>query len=481
MKKIATYLCALCMPMCMQQNINSMYKGTTRKKNTMLIRVPKQKDLNKFLQISRIINKNPLIRKRKRYNSPTKKRYDSPITKLRKTKNQKKLIKKKNNKISKPNKMHILSVKANKPLKIRTKSRSFSSLFDDLKTIPIKTSKGKKGRKRRSKSTRKTPKKIKITRSPFNTVDGKYDKKLNIIAKKIQAKLRIKKINKGVQTPSMFMKKKSSNDLATKKTKTIVLDDIDIDFTIYKREKDGKKVLGVNGTVLFYDIRKFTFFCNKCSKNETPAFFMSDLSDIVEKIVKKWGGKVVSIAGDGYVVIFPKKKNEKTFEKSVITGIICGMAIICETLKFMKEKRIKYSKYCPEKSDLGLEIGQTCFYKLSKTKKLIPMSGVSKTINNAERYQEHSKNCLVRKITISEKIWNIININKNGKKKHKILIKLFTKQILNAKGIKGRPFVRSCKLGDLQKFYNSGELKKYEKRKRKRKFKYNLSDLVSIF
>jgi len=121
--------------------------------------------------------------------------------------------------------------------------------------------------------------------------------------------------------------------------------------------------------------------------------------------------------------------------------------------KLLKSKK---QEYFPKKFDLGLETGMTYFYKLNESRQVVPVAVVSKTINNAQRYEAHSKQSKQRKITISEKTYNLL-------KAYKPIRKLFIlKSLLEAKGIEGRPFVYSCALKDIENFYSSKDWENYK-------------------
>lgn len=240
-------------------------------------------------------------------------------------------------------------------------------------------------------------------------------------------------------------------------------------------ENKNKRILGVNGTILFCDIRNFTFFCNQCPKDDMPAIFMSEYSDSAEKIFNYWNAHLTSTAGDSFVVIFPKKRSETNNKESFINAFLCSIEFVIKMSKLMKTKK---QEYFPKKFDLGLETGMTYFYKLNKSKNIVPIAVVSKTINNAQRYEAHSKQSQKRKITISEKTYNLLN-------SHKKIQKLFTlKSLLEAKGIDGRPFVYSCSLKNIKDFYESNDWEKYKKqifeRNSENTTENNLNTILSI-
>jgi class 3 adenylate cyclase len=270
----------------------------------------------------------------------------------------------------------------------------------------------------------------------------------------------------------------NKNGITRKKSFRDLLKKIDIEYKVHKtvdNQKANKKILGVNGTIFFCDIRNFTFFCNQCPKDEMPAMFMSEYSDAAEKIFNHWNAHLTSTAGDSFVVIFPKKRSEINNKESFINAFLCSIEFVIKMSKLIKTKK---QEYFPKKFDLGLETGMTYFYKLNKSKNIVPIAVVSKTINNAQRYEAHSKQSQKRKITISEKTYNLLN-------SHKKIQKLFTlKSLLEAKGIEGRPFVYSCSLKDIKDFYESNDWEKYKKqifeRNAESTTENNLNTILSI-
>jgi class 3 adenylate cyclase len=225
-----------------------------------------------------------------------------------------------------------------------------------------------------------------------------------------------------------------------------------LDFRIIEikcENNKNRKILEINSSILYCDIRNFTFFCNNCPKEELPSIFMSEFSNIAEKIFKKWNATLTSTAGDSFVVIFPKKISEYGLEESFINALLCSIEFIDEMSNFLESKE---QEYYPKNFHLGIETGLSFFYKLND---IIPIAVVSKTVNNAQRYEDHSKRSKRRKITISETTFNLIA-------RHKAIKELFSlKSLLEAKGINGRPFVYSSSVESLRKFYKSDDWKYY--------------------
>lgn len=320
------------------------------------------------------------------------------------------------------------------------------------------------------------------TNNAPNTPDSQNN--YNQLIEKQESQELIKKepqSNEKIQTNNRLIildQKEIKPSISRKKSFRDLLKKINIEYKTINtvdNENKNKRILGVNGTILFCDIRNFTFFCNQCPKDDMPAIFMSEYSDSAEKIFNYWNAHLTSTAGDSFVVIFPKKRSETNNKESFINAFLCSIEFVIKMSKLMKTKK---QEYFPKKFDLGLETGMTYFYKLNKSKNIVPIAVVSKTINNAQRYEAHSKQSQKRKITISEKTYNLLN-------SHRKIQKLFTlKSLLEAKGIEGRPFVYSCSLKDIKDFYESNDWEKYKKqifeRNSENTTENNLNTILSI-
>lgn len=249
----------------------------------------------------------------------------------------------------------------------------------------------------------------------------------------------------------------SEKQITRKKSFRELLKKITIEYKTHKTKDNNnktKKILGVSGTIFFCDIRNFTFFSNKCQNAETPAIFMSEFSSAAEEIFKCWNANLTSTAGDSFVVIFPKKKTELNTNESFKNAILCSIEFVCKMSEFIKTKK---QEHFPKRFDLGLESGWTFFFKPGKSNNIVPIAVVSKTINNAQRFEAHSKQSKSRKITISEKAYNMLDT-------YKPIKQLFTqKTLLHAKGIEGRPFVYSCSEKSIEDFYKSPDWEIYKK------------------
>jgi class 3 adenylate cyclase len=396
------------------------------------------------------------------------------------------------NQIKTNNKMKVLGEKEDKECQEKTHcsylTTSKMNLFEKSKS-PKNSS---------IKKTYKIPRLL-ITKLANNNEEFTYDfydnsaqntpgsqKNYNQLIEKQESQELIKKepqSNEKIQTNNrlIILDQKEINEkpsISRKKSFRDLLKKIDIEYKTINtvdNENKNKRILGVNGTILFCDIRNFTFFCNQCPKDEMPAMFMSEYSDSAEKIFNHWNAHLTSTAGDSFVVIFPKKRSEINNKESFINAFLCSIEFVIKMSKLIKTKK---QEYFPKKFDLGLETGMTYFYKLNKSKNIVPIAVVSKTINNAQRYEAHSKQSQKRKITISEKTYNLLN-------SHKKIQKLFTlKSLLEAKGIEGRPFVYSCSLKDIKDFYESNDWEKYKKqifeRNAESTTENNLNTILSI-
>lgn len=274
------------------------------------------------------------------------------------------------------------------------------------------------------------------------------------------------------QQPKTLIKTKSSNKIR----------DNDIDYSIKdikkvdkknKMTKIIKKILGISGAIAFLDIRNFTFFSNK-SPDEVPAIFMSEISDCTNKVVSDWGGEIISVPGDAYVAIFPKKKTENTLKESAINATLCSIELTCKMTDTMNKNKIMFRKInkdipYPEKFDLGIETGNTYFYKI-KDAKLAPIAGVSKTINNAQRLEDHGKKSKDRKITISKKTYELLKSFKEIKNL------FYLESLMDEKGV-DKQFVRSCPLNKIKEFYESERWEDFKDRFN-RTFKGDINSLT---
>lgn len=354
---------------------------------------------------------------------------------------------------------------------------SFDSLFSLDKEEPLQKEKPEKkdSPKRLTNIPQEEKKLNKITEepksrpsSPQETLSPKKHDLIKMGAKIFASKkqLEISEFIEKQKLSGLTPEQPKSNRTKTKKER---LKEINIDFKI------AKEILSVEGLVFFCDTRNFTCFSNECENPSDPARFMSEITKLAEMLAYKWGSYVIGIAGDAHLVFFPKFKSEENYNKALKNCFLCAIEFVIKSIELMK----KYSeKHYPKQCDLGIEAGTVCLYSL-KNNAIIKFAATSKTINNAQRYEDDAKKgegLNKRKITLTEQ--NFIQL--------KDLKELFgPKHLLNAKGIKGHPFVYSCPLEEIRAFYNSADWENHEseisRRNNEKKPRENFEKLLKLF
>jgi len=271
-------------------------------------------------------------------------------------------------------------------------------------------------------------------------------------------------LEKALSTNSMFAyikKRKKIRDLQKIS---------DIDFKTYENTKK-KIIYGIRGTIILYDLRGFTYFCNQNKDITIPAKFMGNLFKEVDEIVYKWDGEIISRTGDGFVALFPKLKSEFSYKKSLNRAYQSSIELGCITDAFLKNQNIKNS---PKKFGIGIEVGITPIIKNKKFSKLTSISPVARSINNAQRYEQHSKELLqkwkdFKPITLPERLYKLLpkKMQKIFKTKMWYLKdnKDYYKQKLNQQGITETIFVCSAPFERIKTFYKeNSQIFLYKKR-----------------
>lgn len=157
----------------------------------------------------------------------------------------------------------------------------------------------------------------------------------------------------------------------------------------------------VNGISLMFDLRGFTAFCNDCDRKEiswAPAVFTKLLFNKLSAVVKKREGHIISITGDGFLAVFPKKRRDKKYAKVSAQAMLCSLEIINEVKKFRCElvgntSHVKLIVDGPKRCGIGLQIGPNHFFNIKRHDSRVfdMVSDVSNTVNVSQRYENFSK------------------------------------------------------------------------------------------
>jgi len=255
-----------------------------------------------------------------------------------------------------------------------------------------------------------------------------------------------------------------------------------IDFKIYEGTK-RRAIYGIMGVVLLFDLRGFTYFCNKTKNLILPINFMANLSEKLDEIIYKWDGEVISRTGDGFVALFPKTKQESNYKKCLDRAYKSSIELAYKTDKFLQKQNLAHA---PKKFGMGIEIGTTLIFKNKRFSKLTPISCVASTINNTQRYEQHSKELLrkwkdYKPTVMPERLYMQLpkKMQKTFKTKNWYLKgqREYYKQPFSQKGITEKMFVCSAPFEKIKEFYKKNI---HIFKKKKRKFTSHLHEILDL-
>ena len=199
-----------------------------------------------------------------------------------------------------------------------------------------------------------------------------------------------KKLNKKFKSVGSQTNLSEPFEVKINATEKVYLQDLD-----YQLDAFGE-LISIRGVSMVFDIRNFTFFSNS-NKSKIAAKFIKKLNKVLSLIVSKWDGIIVSKPGDGFVALFPKEKNKK-YKEIFIKAFLCSIEIICQfhennkiiTNEIEHEEEIIVKNY-PHMCGIGLEKGIVNISIDDNQDSLTPVVAIGKSINNAQRYESHSK------------------------------------------------------------------------------------------
>lgn len=195
------------------------------------------------------------------------------------------------------------------------------------------------------------------------------------------------------------------------------LSDIDLAFKIHDEEQS----IELKAAVIEFDVGEFTRFSNKVKQEKIPAFFMQRINSIAFPIVKKRGGIVLFTAGDNLVGVFPKTRYG-SYTNPFHNAFYCSVELLYKLNQAFKIKKKRKRKRAIEKEKktkrpnefrIGIETGTIFLNINNEFKEFVPISGVGKAINLAQRCEAFAKIIRIlrgenRPLVMSERLYNII-------------------------------------------------------------------------
>ncbi|MBU1007864.1 adenylate/guanylate cyclase domain-containing protein [Candidatus Dependentiae bacterium] len=194
-------------------------------------------------------------------------------------------------------------------------------------------------------------------------------------------------LDKGVQVDGLAFQKKQKHEIMQgeffKRNRSI---DFDVNPVF--------DLATVNGISMMFDLRGFTKFCGELEQagmSWAPAVFIKELLGMLSCVVKSWRGTVVSVTGDGFLAVFPKKKGED-YTRAVKLAVLCAIEVIYAVSHFRCKIR-GVTIDGPRKCGIGLQMGPNYFFNIERHDSQVfdIISDVSNTVNISQRYENYSK------------------------------------------------------------------------------------------